>query len=33
MGLVDLYDGVDPLAASGVGAFDIMADPYGQVSL
>ena len=29
-GLEDLYDGVDPLAAYGVGAFDIMADPYGQ---
>ena len=30
LGLEDLYDGVDPLAAYGVGAFDIMADPYGQ---
>lgn len=30
MGLEDLYDGRDPLAASGVGAFDIMAFPYGQ---
>ena len=29
-GLEDLYDGADPLAASGIGAFDIMADPYGQ---
>jgi len=28
--LEDLYDGADPLAASGIGAFDIMADPYGQ---
>jgi M6 family metalloprotease-like protein len=30
LGLEDLYDGVDALAASGVGAFDIMAYPYGQ---
>jgi M6 family metalloprotease-like protein len=30
LGLDDLYDGVDALAASGVGAFDIMAYPYGQ---
>ncbi|CAB9526476.1 Pre-pro-metalloprotease PrtV [Seminavis robusta] len=30
LGLEDLYDGVDPLAASGIGAFDIMAFPYGQ---
>eukprot|EP00797_Seminavis_robusta_P011136 Sro1835_g300580.1 Pre-pro-metalloprotease PrtV (756) ;mRNA; f:8187-10960 len=29
LGLEDLYDGVDALAASGVGAFDIMAFPYG----
>ena len=28
LGLEDLYDGVDPLAASGIGAFDIMAYPY-----
>lgn len=27
LGLVDLYDGVDPVAASGIGAFDIMAYP------
>lgn len=27
---MDLYDGVDPLEAHGVGAFDIMAYPYGQ---
>jgi hypothetical protein len=31
LGTVDLYDGVDPLGASGIGAFDIMANPYGQV--
>ena len=27
-GLEDLYDGVDPLEASGIGDFDIMAYPY-----
>lgn len=29
MGLVDLYDGQDLLAAKGCGAWDIMAHPYG----
>lgn len=28
VGLEDLYDGVDALEASGIGAFDIMAYPY-----
>ena len=28
LGLEDLYDGADALAASGIGAFDIMAYPY-----
>lgn len=27
LGLEDLYDGVDPIAAAGIGAFDIMAYP------
>ena len=31
-GLVDLYDGVDPVAASGIGAFDIMAGTHGNSS-
>ena len=31
-GLVDLYDGQDPLSAAGIGAFDIMADPVSGLS-